>query len=457
MLDPEAGRSAAWKWTVCGLLFLATLLNYMDRQALSQTSKQILQEMQFGEKHYGRLEWAFGLAFAAGGLTFGFLADKVNVWTLYPIVLVGWSAVGFLTGSADAVGDWVALYWPEWAIHQLGIDTLPTAARAPYLGLFTCRTLLGLFEAGQWPCALVTTQRLLSQRDRPFGNSLLQSGASIGAILTPLAKTLIVSDKVPGSWSMLFQSIGAVGVLWIIPWFLLIRPRDLARTDDVREFPDPAPDRRSPEASSGSRSIEFVRMYLAVALTVILINIPWHFYRAWMPLFLEKFHGYDTNHVAGFTMLYYGLTDVGCIGFGFAIGWLARHRLSVHSARMVAFAACAVLTGIGALAGLLPAGPGLLIVLLINALGSLALFPIYYSLTQELSSRHQGKVTGTLSCLTWICTAMMQQAVGTSVQESKSYTLAFLLTGVAPLVALGAILLLWPRNRQGDASKLAFH
>jgi ACS family hexuronate transporter-like MFS transporter len=198
-------------------------------------------------------------------------------------------------------------------------------------------------------------------------------------------------------------------------------------------------------------------MYVAVALTVILINIPWHFYRAWMPLFLEKFHGYNTNHVAAFTMLYYLVTDVGCLGFGFAIGWMARNRVGVHSARMIAFAACAVLTLIGSLAGVLPGGPALLVVLIVNALGSLALFPIYYSLTQELSSQHQGKVTGTLSCLTWICTAVMQLAVGDTVQRTNSYKQAFLLAGIAPVIALVAILVLWPRNRPVDASQVAFH
>ena len=71
-------------------------------------------------------------------------------------MLLGWSTVGFATGWASS-----------------------------YRELLVCRVLLGFFEAGQWPCALITSQRLLSRRDRPLGNSILQSGASLGAIATP--------------------------------------------------------------------------------------------------------------------------------------------------------------------------------------------------------------------------------------------------------------------------------
>src|SRR5690606_28142030 len=96
-------------------------------------------------------------------------------------------------------------------------------------------TLLGFFEAGQWPCALVTTQRILSQRERTFGNSLLQSGASVGAILTPIIVQSLVTSE-PGSWRAPFLIIGSIGMLWIIPWMLLVRRRDL----EIRRVPSTA-------------------------------------------------------------------------------------------------------------------------------------------------------------------------------------------------------------------------
>src|SRR6185436_21010109 len=83
--------------------------------------------------------------------------------------------------------------------------------------LLVCRTLLGLFEAGHWPCALKTTHLLLSTQDRTMGNSVLQSGASIGAIITPLVMRALMTD-VPGTWRLPFQVIGAIGVVWVVAW-----------------------------------------------------------------------------------------------------------------------------------------------------------------------------------------------------------------------------------------------
>ena len=142
-------RSRWWKWQVCGLLLLATMIMYMDRQTLAVVSVRVTQSLSLSEQQYGTLELAFGWAFAAGALLFGWLADKVNIRWLYPAALIGWSSAGILTGLSRS-----------------------------YEELLACRTMLGLFEAGNWPCALVITQRLLDRADRGMGNSVLQSGAS---------------------------------------------------------------------------------------------------------------------------------------------------------------------------------------------------------------------------------------------------------------------------------------
>ena len=127
----------------------------------------------------------------------GFVADRISPRWCYPIVLLGWSGVGFATG-------WVTNYWE----------------------LLACRLLLGFFEAGHWPCALVTSQRLLSRSDRPLGNSILQSGASLGALATPIVVLLLVSDA-PESWRLPFRVIGGIGIFWVVGWLAVIRSKDL--------------------------------------------------------------------------------------------------------------------------------------------------------------------------------------------------------------------------------------
>ncbi|MGE3821583.1 MAG: MFS transporter, partial [Isosphaeraceae bacterium] len=193
MTAERGERSAAWRWWVCVLLLLATMLNYMDRQALSQSATDVSGELGLSNEDYGELEQGFGLAFAAGGLVLGFVADRVSLRWLYPAVLLSWSAAGLATGWARDFDD-----------------------------LMACRVALGFFEAGQWPCALTASQRLLSRRDRALGNSVLQSGAAIGAVMTPLVVQALVSDR-PGSWRAPFQVIGLMGIGWAIAWLAMIR------------------------------------------------------------------------------------------------------------------------------------------------------------------------------------------------------------------------------------------
>ena len=91
-------RPATWKWWVCGMLLLASTINYMDRQTLANAAVRITTQFHLSQQQYGRLEWVFGWAFAIGSLLFGVAVDRFSVRWLYPLVLFLWSAVGFATG-----------------------------------------------------------------------------------------------------------------------------------------------------------------------------------------------------------------------------------------------------------------------------------------------------------------------------------------------------------------------
>src|SRR5262249_35857846 len=112
-------RSRHWKWAVCGLLLLATMINYMDRLTLNPMATRLMVHCHLDAEQYGQIESAFAVAFAFGALLMGWLADRVNVYWLYPAAVLVWSAAGFLTGFA-------------WG----------------FAALLGCRFLLGLAEAG---------------------------------------------------------------------------------------------------------------------------------------------------------------------------------------------------------------------------------------------------------------------------------------------------------------------
>ncbi len=401
---PQRGRH--WKWTVCGLLLLATTINYMDRLTLNTLAKRMMTDLDMDAQQYGRVESAFGIAFAVGGLTMGLLADQVNVRWLYPAAVLLWSAAGFLTGFAQG-----------------------------FLSLLWCRALLGFAEAGNWPCALKTTQHILPREERTLGNSILQSGASVGAIITPLICIGLVAWT--GTWQYAFWVIGAVGVFWVGAWLTLVRSEDLARPPPEAPAPGAAV-RRGPSAVQ-------LRRFLVLVVLVVAINVSWHFFRVWLPLFLQDQHDYSERETGFFLSAYYVATDLGALASGFGALYLARRGLSVHSSRLLVFLVCALLAALSVVAAGQPRGPLLLALLLLIGFGALGLFPCFYSFSQELTTRHQGKVTGMLSFSCWTAMAVLHEAVGTHVKETGDYQRGVALAGLAPLAGFVVLLLFWGR------------
>jgi MFS transporter, ACS family, hexuronate transporter len=445
MTDASGERSHTWRYTVCGLLLLATMLNYMDRMTLAQLGSTIRTEYQLSHAHYGGLEEGFGYAFAAGALFFGFLADRLSVRWLYPCVLLAWSLAGIATAAAPAIGAGLAqLIGPA-------IDASADPAQQSYLGFLACRIALGFFEAGHWPCALITTQVILTRKDRSFGNSILQSGAAIGAVLTPLVIVTMMPEPdaadhyAPGTWRMPFMAIGAIGMMWAVPWLLLVRGNDLDRS---RAVPEPAG--AGSDHGVGAVGASLLLMIGALVVTVISINLSWQFFRAWLPMFLEEDRSYTKQQVQWLTAAYYIAADAGCIGVGFTVKWLASQGWSVHRARVFMFGLCAALTTLSVAYVYLPSGPLLVGLLLVVAAASLGLFPNYYSFAQEPSRTHQGKVSGGLGTIAWLVSSRMQKLVGHNIDVTKSYATGIMMAGLVPMLGLAALVLLWPRRRSVD-------
>jgi ACS family hexuronate transporter-like MFS transporter len=411
-----------WHWWVSGLLLLATMINYMDRQTLSNLAVRVQKSFNLTEEQYGDFEVVFGLSFALGSLFFGIIADRVSIRTLYPLVLVAWSAVGIATGLTTG-----------------------------YRSMLICRGLLGFFEAGHWPCALIVTQAVMTRSNRAMGNSVLQSGASLGAILTPLIIVLMVGKKVAESqdqseWRLPFIVIGGVGLLWAVLWLISIRPGDLTKPEATR-------------ANEGANPLSWLigflrdRRFWALAVMVFCINTSWQLIRAWLPKFLQQGRGYAENEAWYFNSAYFIATDVGCILAGAATLWLVSRGTSVHRGRVLVYAGCAALASLTSVASFLPHGWPLLGILLLVAAGTLGVFPCYYSFTQELSTTNMGKLTGVLSFLGWM-SSPVHKYFGRLIDQTKSFDLGIALVGWAPLAGLVIFLLLWPKHETLPAPDL---
>ena len=409
MTDLPSRRGPSWKWWICGLLLFASTINYMDRQTLANAAVRITSQFHLTQEQYGTLELVFGWAFAVGSMSFGILVDRMSVRWLYPVVLLLWSSVGFATGL----------------VHS-------------YEGLLGCRALLGLFEGGHWPCAIKTTQRLLASRDRSFGNSVLQSGTSIGAIVTPLVMRVMLTDELD-SWRYPFQLVGAIGLVWIVLWLVMVRGDDLKNVVP----PEQGPTREAAGSAPTIWQLIFSRRMLVLFFVVAAINTCWQTLRAWLPKFLQEGRGYSESHALYFNSLFYVATDIGCIGAGALTVWLVKRGSSVERSRRLVFGGCAVGCALTLLLPSLPRGWILLAVLLVVGAAALGLFPIYHALTQDISNVHQGKVTGITGVAAWALAPPAQKFFGRLIDRTGSFDLGLAIVGCTPLLAFIALCLFW--------------
>ena len=427
---------------ICFLLLLASAVNYMDRQTLAVTASRIKTEFELSNVQYGRVEAVFGYSFALGSILWGFLVDRFSVRWIYPIGLLGWSLMGFLTG---------------WA--------------RDYNELFTCRLLLGIFESAHWPCGLKTTQALLSKQSRAMGNSVLQSGTSIGAILTPIVMLAILTPQ-PGSWRFGFQAIAIVGAFWVFLWLYVVRDKDF-----VIQSPEDPQEHQYRSSYRWWHDL-FTTKFAIVLLMIICINTMWQVVRAWLPLIMQENYGFSERQTLLFNSLWYIATDLGCVASGLIALRMARKGWSVKSSRLLSlllgvsfFAAIIavpflnhriqavpVATAVAvqspltweqeakAFFELQPLQFAMLGILLASGAGALAIFPIYYSFAQDVSPMHQGKVTSVSATGGWLASSLAQPWFGWLKDQTGNYDIGLFLISVLPVFPLLALYFFWPND-----------
>jgi ACS family hexuronate transporter-like MFS transporter len=421
-----AGRSAAWERGLAAVLLSATLVNYATRQALPAAAVRVQADLEISNQEYGQVQGVFGLAFAFGGLAFGVLADWWSVRWLYPAVVLVWSTAGVAAGFSESLA---ALWWTHLA--------------------------MGAFQAGHWACALRTTQRVFPPARRTLANSLLQAGAPLGAVAVSVLMLVVVGAR-PDGWRPMFWLVGGVGAPWALAWLALVRSADLRRP--ALQTADESDLAGAERGASGAfeelplAAVLLSRRFVLLLLTVLCINTCWHYLRAWLPMILEKDLHYSSEAVQGVMIGYWLATLAGGIGGGWLVTRLTVRAWPVHRARLTVFLGLALITALMAVAALLPAGPVVIGLLLLVGFGSLGQFPIFYSLTQELSARHQGKVGGTLGFVAWLPLYFLHPLVGRLMDthpEARPYL--FAVVGVLPLTAWAALAIGWGRRPRSAA------
>ena len=413
------------RWTICAMLFVATTINYMDRQVLSILKPflagatihiepvfrgwpTVQQSISMNDVQYGNIVWCFQIAYALGVIFAGRLVDRLGCRRGYPLVTALWSLAAMGHALVKSV-----------------------------TGFGVARFFLGLGESGNFPAAIKATAEWFAPKERALATGVFNSGAGVGAILAPFIIPKVVLHF---GWRAAFLVTGAFSVAWIVWWSIRYR------TPEKSSAPQLSAVNALPAAPTVAwwKFLRY-RQTWGFALGKFLTDPVWWFYLFWLPDYFNKSFKLDLTHIGLPLIVIYVCSTVGSV-FG---GWLpkgyVRMGMPLKKARLAAMATCACLVVPIMFAG------GLHSVWTAVALLSIATSAhqgwsanIFTTSSDMFPAEHVGTVVSFGQVGGALGGAIFAQVAGHILQFTGSYVPLFVFCGFAYLIALGVLNLLAP-------------
>jgi MFS transporter, ACS family, hexuronate transporter len=459
----------AWKWWMAGVLFLATVLTYLDRQTLSICEKQIREEFQLNDEQYGNLLAAFRWAYGLMQLPAGLMADRMPLRTTFGLAVGLWS----LAGAAAAF-----------------------VVRMPVL--MVTRAVLGMGESFNWPCSSRIVANTFPPADRSLASGIFNSGAALGSVISPV---VIGGIAMRYGWRSAFLAMGVLGAVWLVIWFAatirrspchaVVRPKlniSLwgqcsyaaafvavgAGLPAIVILLGPgclqALQAAFQVASAAWLAIRFtiiVTLSIILAATIVwslvrwrsravgfwmlmivsmTVNPCWYFMNEWLVKSLREDRGLDKVQIGGVAWTLVILTiimltaDLGNLISGGFIKYLIRRGWSLRAARGTAMCAAACAIAPVALASYVDSLVVATAMFGLAGMGITAIIASFTACQQDLSFRRVGLMSGFVGMVANIVSAIANPAIGAHHDATHSYRLMFILLGLLPLVSVAAIL-----------------
>jgi ACS family hexuronate transporter-like MFS transporter len=311
---PLSDKLGGVRWTVCAMLFVATSINYMDRQVIAILKPTLEHSIGMTEVSYGYIVDAFQIAYAIGLLAAGRLIDKLGTRIGYMLVMAVW--------SVSAMGHALAS-----TVMEFGF----------------ARFFLGLGESGNFPAAIKTVAEWFPQNERSLATGIFNSGANVGAILAP---AIVPWVTLRWGWHAAFLTTGIFSVLWILWWFRYYRkPADHATLTDAESrhiYQEAAAD-LGPSPSLPWRRLLSFRQTWAFSIAKFLTDPIWYFYLFWLPSYFSAKFNLNLSHLGLPLIIVYNVSAIGSIGGGWLPAPFRRLGLSPNYARLTAMFFCACL------------------------------------------------------------------------------------------------------------------
>ncbi|MFL5639675.1 MAG: MFS transporter [Gemmatimonadaceae bacterium] len=399
----ELERPSSYRWTICVLLFVATTINYVDRQVLGILAPTLQRDLHWSETDYGDIVSWFSFAYA-----FGFLvAGRVIDW------------IGVRRGLATAV--------VAWSIAAIGHAFARTAA-----GFSVARAALGVSESAIFPASIKAVAEWFPQRERALAAGIFNAGTNTGAILTPLLVPWITLNW---GWRWAFVATGALGMLWLLLWIPLYRNAEPTGPVDARVT------RISWVSFFGYRQT------WAFIVGKLMADPVWWFYLYWLPKFLDAKYGVKLAQVAAPIIAVYLIADVGSVGGGWVSSALIKRGWSVNWARKATMLAMALLIVPTTLASRAPTMWTAVLIVGVAAAAHQAWSANVYTLASDMFPKSAvGSVVGIGAFAGAMGGVAFQRVTGRVLQANGSdYTPIFVVCGLAYVTAWAIIHLLAPR------------
>lgn len=406
------------RWWIVGLVALATVINYIDRQALGILWPEISKDLGLGDNSkevYSYIALFFTAAYAISKGLSGRIFDVIGTKLGFIISIIIWSLAAMLHALAQSASSFT---------------------------LF--RVLLGLGEAGNWPGATKANAEWFPVKERALAQGIFNSGASMGAIISaPLIAALFAWI----GWKGTFVLIGAIGFLWIIPWVFLNRDipklNGLLTSEELDYIVQGQDEEKPDEEGLGWGGILSYKQSWGVLISRFMLDPIWWFFVLWLPLYLNQQFGFNVKEIGAFAWIPYVGAAIGSI-FG---GWIAKRLMSsgwtVNKTRKWLITIAGFLIILGMLGGSQAKDPTmamLLIALVLfgfqMAIGNIQTLPSDY-----FSDKSVGTLAGLGGTAAAIGTILFSTVLIPSISET-SYFLVFLLGAALVPLGIGAIFFL---------------
>jgi MFS transporter, ACS family, hexuronate transporter len=309
----KSGRMTRRRWIVCGLLFTAVVINYVDRQMLGVLKPFMAPELGWSETDYADIVFYFQAAYALSYLVFGAFVDRVGAKIGYGVAFVIWQLAHIAHAGASSL-----------------------------VQFFAVRIALGIGEGGNFPSGMKAVTEWFPKRERALAIGIYNAGTNIGAIVTPIAAPAIYAIW---GWQAAFVITGVIGLLWLIAWFAFYRnPRQDPKIS-AAELAHIEQDPPDTEKKVGWFSVLGKRETWAYGLGRFLIDPVWWMLLFWLPDFYKKTFELGLFEYSVVIAIVYIISDVGSVGGGWLSSRLMKIGWPLNRARKVTM----FILGIGAL------------------------------------------------------------------------------------------------------------